>query len=278
MKEKLFDKSYIKNLCKRYSLESPKEWGQHFLLDKDMIDIMMKESEITSEDEVVEIGPGFGTLTFALSGSARKIIAFEIEKRLKSYWKQNKTENINIIWGDGLENFKNSQDKLSQQYKFVANLPYQITSRIIRTVLEAETKPKTMTVMVQKEVATRICADKDKSKLTVAVKLFGEPKLIKEVPRESFYPPPRVDSAILTVKNIQSPEIDKKNFFKVVSAGFAHRRKQLKNNLSTDLGIDKQQAGAILEEITGKEKIRAQRLSVEDWKQLCEQLRNNDLI
>ncbi|PSO45040.1 MAG: ribosomal RNA small subunit methyltransferase A [Parcubacteria group bacterium QH_9_35_7] len=278
MKEKLFDKNYIKNLCKQYNLDSLKEWGQHFLLDKKVINKIIEVSEITSEDEVVEIGPGFGTLTFALSKLARKVIAFEIEKRLKPYWEQNKTENINIIWGNGLENFKNNQDNLFQQYKFVANLPYQITSRIIRTVLEAENKPDTMTVMVQKEVATRICADKDKSKLTVAVKLFGEPKLIREVPRESFYPPPRVDSAILTVENIQSPEIDKKNFFKVVSAGFAHRRKQLKNNLSTDLGIDKQQAGAILGEITGKEKIRAQRLSLEDWKQLCEQLRDNDLI
>ncbi|MFB6181567.1 MAG: 16S rRNA (adenine(1518)-N(6)/adenine(1519)-N(6))-dimethyltransferase RsmA [Candidatus Magasanikbacteria bacterium] len=273
MKERLFDKNQIRILAKKYNLDSPKDWGQHFLVDSGPVRKMISSAKIKENDVVTEIGPGFGTLTFPLAENSEQVLAFEIEKRLEPYWEQNNKDNIEVIWGDGLVNFKNYQSRLPSKYKFVSNLPYQISAKVFREVLGAENKPSNMTVMIQKEVAEKICSKDDKNKLSVMVGLYGEPELVGYVSSGSFYPEPEVDSAILTINNITTPDINEEAFFELLTAGFSHRRKQLKNNLASELDIKKDTAANILEDITGNGKIRAQKLSVSQWVKLLHQFK-----
>lgn len=276
MKDKLFRKKYIKKLCRDYNLHSNKDFGQHFLIDKEPIGKMISAGQVSGGDEIAEIGPGFGGLTFALAERAEKVTAFEIEQKLKGYWQKNKKENIEIIWGDGLEQF--GVWSPGGKYKFISNLPYQITSKVLEQTLGREDKPSRMVIMVQKEVGERMCATDDKSVLTILVKLYGEPREVCTVKPSSFYPRPAVDSTVIAIENISEPEIDEDIFFRVVKAGFKHRRKQLKNNLASAFAVDKDEAGRLLEENINNRQIRAQKLSVKDWQQLTLKLQQENLL
>ncbi|MFB6226018.1 MAG: 16S rRNA (adenine(1518)-N(6)/adenine(1519)-N(6))-dimethyltransferase RsmA [Candidatus Paceibacteria bacterium] len=276
MQNKLFDKNYLKNLCQKNDLGSPREFGQHFLIDKDPIDKMISAGQVDDTDHIIELGPGFGSLTFALSERAKKVTAFEIEQKLRQYWGKNEKENIEIIWGDGLDQLK--AWNIEGEYKFISNLPYQITSKVIRQVLERDNKPSRIIVMVQKEVADRICATKDKSVLTILVQLYGDPYRVCSLSPDSFYPRPAVDSTVIAIENISDPQLDENSLFQVVKAGFKHRRKQLKNNLASAFAVDKNRAGKLLESIIDNKQIRAQQLSVNDWRQLTLKLQQENLI
>ena len=228
----------------------------------------------------MEMGPGFGILTFALARAAKKVVAYEIEKKLMPYWEQKQKEypNLEIIWGNALKKIKNSELRI-QNYKVVANLPYQITSYILRTLLEMKNKPARIVVMVQKEVAERITARPgEMSLLSVSVQYYGEPKIEAKVTKGNFWPEPKVDSAILSIKTFKHKNIQTysdEEFFRVVKAGFAHKRKQLWRNLSVGLQIEAARVKAAVALITGNEKIRAEELSVEQWIKLCEKLSSN---
>ena len=265
-KQNVYKPSYLIELCKKYNLSPSKKYGQNYLMTKIYIDKMLEAGEINKDDLVVEVGPGFGVLTFALAEKAGKIVSFEIEQKLREYWEENALENLEIIWGDVVKQFSVSKFSAPggpalgwKKYKVVANLPYQITSAILRMFLELENKP---------ESAQRITAKKgDMSVLAISVQYYGQPKVVAKVTKGNFWPSPKVDSAVLLINNIKSPNNDfsDERFFEVVKSGFAQKRKQLWRNLSQGLKLDAEKIKGILVEVCGNEKIRAEELGVEEW-------------
>jgi len=278
MNQNLFKPTYLQQLCKECGMRPSKKYGQNYLVSDNPIKRMIDAADVKKTDTVVEIGPGFGVLTFALLERGCRVVAFEIERKLEGYWSEvinDKliNDNFEIIWGNALNNLSLITPHLSS-YKVVANLPYQITSNVLRTLLELENKPESITVMVQKEVADRIIAKPgDMSILTVSVQYYGEPKIITKVARGCFWPSPKVDSAVLHIKikarKQESKKFDKR-FFEIVKAGFANKRKQLWRNLAVGLKIEDQKIKDLLIRIVGSEKIRAEELSVEDWMKIAE--------
>lgn len=275
MKKELFSPNYLKQLCLDYGLAPSKAYGQNYLVTESPIKKIIEAGELDKKDTVVEVGPGFGVLTLALAPLVKKVISFEIEKALSEYWEdqQKEFENLEIVWGNVLNMI--SKVKLPATYKVLANIPYQITSPILRLFLEeVENKPERMILMVQKEVAERVCAKPgDMSMLAISVQYYGTPKVVAKVTKGNFWPSPKVDSAVLMIKphtnSIENNYTDKQ-FFDFVRIGFSHKRKQLWSNLS---GVYKDiDFKPILKEVTGNEKIRAEELSVEDWKKILEKI------
>ena len=278
--------SELKSLCAKYNLNPSKQYGQNYLISDAPLKKMIAAAELSKDDVVVEIGPGFGILTFALSPLVKKVVAFEIEKKLMLFWDEKLKEfsNVEIIWGNVLQQLKTISEKLKGNCKVIANLPYQITSHLLRTLLEMENKPERIIIMVQKEVAERICAKPRSagsrqtgtmSMLAVSVQYYGEPKIITKVLKGNFWPSPQVDSTVLCIKTFKHPNIQTFNdeeFFRVVKAGFTNKRKQLWHNLSSHLGLEKEAVKNIVKEATGNEKIRAEDLSVEDWEKVVEKI------
>lgn len=261
--------SKIQELCKLYGFSPSKQYGQNYLINDGIVEKIVKAADLQSSDTVVEIGPGFGVLTFALAQKAKKVIAFEIEKKLTEYWDEEikKLSNLEIVWGNALTRLK-IEDLRLKDYKIVANLPYQITSQLLRTILELKNKPELIVVMVQKEVAQRICAKPpDMSLLALSVQYYGKPEIVDFVTKGNFWPAPKVDSAILKIKieDLRFKIIESDLFFKFVRAGFGQKRKQLWRNLAEGLNLDKDKVKAVIKEVMGDEKVRAEELSVDDW-------------
>lgn len=266
--EKLFNKDYLYHLCQKYGLRPSKQYGQNFLLNEEIIEEMIVAGEIDKKSTVVEVGPGFGVLTLPLCKKAGKVIAYEIEKKIEDYWMEQMKEykNLEIIWGNVLHS-----EKLEvKSYKVIANLPYQITSPILRFFLEAENKPQSMVLMMQKEVGERICASKgDMSVLSLSILFYGEPEIINFVSRKDFYPEPHVDSVIIKIKvknKVDLPKVDEKKFFNFIKAGFVNKRKLLIKNLKNYSGKkNKEIIEQSFEKMGFSNNIRAQELSLEDW-------------
>lgn len=267
--EKLFNPDYLQHLCQKYGLRPSKQYGQNFLLNEEVIEKMIEAGEINKKNTVVEVGPGFGVLTLPLCEKAGKVLAYEIEKKIEPYWEERVKEykNLEIIWGNVLYN----KDFNFKKYKVIANLPYQITSQVLRFFLEQENKPESMIIMVQKEVGERICAKPgDLSVLGLSVQFYGEPEIISFVSRKDFYPAPKVDSAVIKIViNKNLPKIDEKKFFDFVRSGFINRRKLLIKNLKNYLGKkNKEKIEKAFEQMGFSNNIRAQELAVEDWLKL----------
>src|SRR3989339_1355910 len=245
----------IKEILSKYSARPSKGLGQNFLIDKKVLKKIIGAADLNKNDVVLEVGPGIGTLTQELAKNAKKVIAVEKDKimikilgeTLKDY------KNIEIINGDILRilNFKFSilnQNLISQfsNYKVVSNIPYYLTSPLIRKFLESDNKPSEIILMVQKEVAQRICSKPpDMSLLAVSVQFYADVKIISYVSKNCFWPSPKVDSAIIKITpggptsreagGRTSPDL----FFKIVKAGFSQPRKQLAGNFSKTLKIDR---------------------------------------
>lgn len=264
----LYNIKNLKELCDQYNLIPSKKYGQNFLITPKPIDKMLEAGEVKKSDTVVEVGPGFGPLTFALSTKVKKVISFEIEKRLEEYWNKNVPKNVEMVFGDVLKTLNNY--KLPASYKLIANLPYQITSNIIRKFLEHNNQPQKMVLMVQKEVAERICSQPgEMSVLSVSVQYYGKPKIVYKVPSTNFWPEPKVSSAVILIDNIvkrDNVDFDNK-FFKVVKQGFANKRKKLINNLKSFKNIE-----SIFESLKIDKNTRAQELSVEIWREIVEKI------
>ncbi len=276
----LYSPTHLQNLCRKYDLNPSKKYGQNFLINPEPVEKMVEVGEVSSDDVVVEVGPGFGVLTEQLAQHAKKVFSFEIEKKLEPYWqeKTKKTPNVEIIWGNVVKEFSifNSQFSKNEKYKVLANLPYQITSQAIRLFLEQKNPPTTMIFMVQKEVAERICAKPgDMSLLSVAVQYYAKSEYVLTVPRSCYWPEPRVDSAVikLTLKKQEQNVLNNEFFFKVVKAGFSSRRKFLSKNLKP-LFPKKQNelAKSIFQKIGLLPTARAQELSIETWATLVKEL------
>jgi len=246
----------------------PKKYlGQNFLKDREVLKEITKAAEIQPDDIILEIGPGFGILTEELTKKAKKVIAIEKDERLVKILKEKFKDfkNIEIIQGDVLK-LTTENLQLTTNYKVVANLPYYITSPVIRKFLETENPPKLMVLMVQKEVAQRICSKPPKmSLLSIACQLYSKPKIVKIIKKDCFWPKPKVDSAIikLITNNLKFITNEfREEFFKIVKAGFSSSRKQLKNNLKKIFG-DK--TNEVLVKAGIDPARRAETLSVEDW-------------
>ncbi len=272
---RIFTTTEIQRLCQQYGFAPSKQYGQNYLLNPEPIEKMVAAADLKKTDTVVEVGPGFGVLTFELADGAKEVVSFEIEKKLQPYWEEQvKTySNVKLEWGNVLYQFKETAKDL-KKYKVVANLPYQITSPILKLFLEdVEYQPETMVLLVQKEVAERICSKPgDMSVLAIAVQFFGTPEIVAPVLRHLFWPVPKVDSAIIKISDIRKDHFTKEKdflipeFFKFVRVGFLNRRKLLQKNLLAIAGKEqKEKLSRIWEELNWDRNRRAQELSVSEW-------------
>lgn len=278
--------SQLKSLCQQYGLVPSKQYGQNYLINHGIVEKIVKAADLQPTDAIIEIGPGFGVLTLALARKVKKIVALEIEKKLIPYWENVEMrdkeirDKVDLRWGNAIKLLSPISYLLSHlsHYKIVANLPYQITSQALRTILELPNKPSLIVVMVQKEVAQRICAHPpDMSLLALSVQYYGKPEIVDVVTKGNFWPMPKVDSAILRIKVVERGMGKEERrvsdiFFKFARAGFAQKRKQLWKNLAEGLKLDREKVKVVLREVMGDEKVRAEELEVEEWRRVIPSL------
>jgi len=262
-------------LLKRYDLRAHKGLGQNFLQDPLALEKIISASEIQPMDSVLEIGPGLGSLTRYLAISAKEVVAVELDKNLLPPLKAilSPYQNIRLIHGDILK-LSPKDLNLENDYIVVANIPYYITSAVIRHLLESELKPRRIVLTVQKEVAQRICAEPgDMSLLALSVQIYGKPRVAANISANAFFPAPKVDSAVLIVDIYSSPRIREEllnTFFKLIKAGFSQKRKTLRNSLSSGLHISPTDAADLLTRVNIDPQRRAETLSIEEWEKLSE--------
>jgi len=255
-----------KKLLKKYKIYPSKRLGQTFLIDKNVIKKVIRTANLQPEDIVLEIGPGFGALTQEIAKKVKKVIAVEKDKKICKILRGTLKDfsNIDIINKDIL------RYKLQvTNYKIVANLPFYITAPTIRMFLENKHPPKKMVLIIQKEVAQRICAKPPEMNiLAVSVQFYGNPKIIGYISKKSFHPQPKIDSAIIRIiprKSAYNTISFRKRFFKIVKAGFSHPRKQLANNLLNKLKLNKEQINSWLKKNNIQPNQRAENLTMENW-------------
>lgn len=271
----------VKQLLEKHGISPNKVLGQNFLTDQNTIHAFIDSAEISKKDTVVEVGPGTGEITKELAKRAGRVIAVEKDSNMVKILRDELKEykNVEIIEEDILkfkmlnENQRSNPEK-AITYKLIGAPPYYLTGRLFRKFLEeAGNKPELIAVIIQKEVAEKITAQPPRSNLlSISVQLYGVPGFVKKVPKGLFWPQPKVDSAILTVKNITTPAIDEKKFFRVLRAGFSSPRKQLLGNLAGELGIERQEVIEILKKHGISHKQRAETLSATDWKNIAKDL------
>ena len=260
------------------NLKNNKSLGQHWLRDREILDAIAFSAEIEDGDFVLEIGPGLGTLTSSLlkfAGKNGRVLSVEFDENLaKKLPAQFPGKNLEIINADFLD-FDLS--KLPKNYKVAANVPYYITSKIVEKLLTSENKPSVAALLVQKEVAERMAAKASElSILAIASQIYAEVSLDILVPREFFTPPPKVDSQVVVLKSRErnlieifnsknNCEVSEREFFRIVKAGFAAKRKKIAKSLSANLAISKEQTAEILEKCKISPDLRAQDLNIEEW-------------
>lgn len=291
---------HLQSLLKKYNIAPTKKRGQNFLVETSHLDVMLDAGEVNKEDTILEVGPGLGVLTEKLADQAKRVITIELDKKVIDYLHAEflpQHDSVELIEGDALssgvfhqlvsklyrdiepnavlqpkdDTYKEVLETLDGSYKLIANLPYQVTSRLLRQFLEAKPRPSQLVVMVQKEVAERIvAAPGNMSLLSLSVQAYSTPKLVSIIPANAYFPVPEVDSAILhcdlTQPNQAYGALDiqgQKLFWKLAKAGFSSKRKQLKNNLQSV--IKDRDILEVFSELGFSESARAQELSVNDW-------------
>lgn len=265
----------VPDLLQQYGLKPDKRLGQNFLVETAALQRIVEVAKVGEQDVVLEIGPGLGSLTRYLANAARKVVAVEIDAALIAALEDILApySNVTIIQGDILE-LDPAQLMDQPNYLVVANIPYYITSAVIRHLLEAQVKPQRMVLTVQREVAHRICAQPgDMSLLSLSVQVYGKPRVATRIPAGSFYPAPSVDSSVVEVELYSEPRIpvDRlETFFQLARAGFSQRRKTLRNSLSAGLHLSPKEAEELLRQADIEPRRRAQALSIEAWRRLVE--------
>ncbi|MBQ3596596.1 MAG: ribosomal RNA small subunit methyltransferase A [Clostridia bacterium] len=271
----------LKTLLYSHGINLKKAYGQNFLTDQTLLEDIVNQSGIDKDTTVLEIGPGAGALTGELCKKAKKVIAYEIDQRLKPLLAQTVGgySNLEIVFKDVMKEKLNVlEQKLGDNYLLVANLPYYITTPIVMNFLENSKKLNSLVIMVQKEVAQRFCAPPkttDYGAITVAINLRGKAKIIKQVPREMFTPPPNVDSAVVKIdidrKKLESVDLDKVR--EVVKIAFSSRRKMLVNNLMNAYKLARTDAETLLINSNVSLTARAEELTSEQYITLSENLK-----
>ncbi|HUW72079.1 MAG TPA: 16S rRNA (adenine(1518)-N(6)/adenine(1519)-N(6))-dimethyltransferase RsmA [Candidatus Humimicrobiaceae bacterium] len=274
----LASKSEVKSLLKKYRLRPSKGLGQNFLINRGTIDKVIRAADLKPEDIVLEIGPGLGVLTRELAKEAKKVIAVEKDPNLAIIMSKElikEVRNIEVAQGDILKILNSKLPTPNSYNKVIANLPFYLTAPVIRKFLESDIQPKLMALIIQKEVAQRICAKiPDMNLLAISVQFYARPKIISYISKKSFWPQPKVDSTIIKITtDDRQSGINKDLFFKIVKAGFSQPRKQLINNLSKKLGIDKIKIESWLLKNDIQPEQRAETLTVKDWIKLTETIR-----
>ncbi|MBN2884669.1 ribosomal RNA small subunit methyltransferase A [Patescibacteria group bacterium] len=267
-----------KELCRIYEIKPARSKGQNFLINEGIYQAIINAAQIKKEDTVLEVGPGLGFLTAALSKKAARVVAVELDDKLAGILTiaidSQDVENVEIINQDIL-NFNPAEHfGEDEEYSVVANLPYNITSIFLRTFLTSARPPKSLVLMLQKEVAERIITTApDMTMLSLSVQYYGQPNIIKIVPSSDFWPAPEVDSAILHFSYDRprpTPEslMEAKHFFRIARIGFSAKRKMLKNNLQGGLKIGADEVEKALLNANINLKARAEDLSLEQWQLL----------
>ncbi|MEG1886870.1 MAG: 16S rRNA (adenine(1518)-N(6)/adenine(1519)-N(6))-dimethyltransferase RsmA [Oscillospiraceae bacterium] len=275
--------STIKELLERSEFSFKKSLGQNFLINPDVCPQMAEDAVTENDMGVLEIGPGIGVLTAELSKVAKKVVAIELDERLGAVLAETLKDynNIELVFGDAMKLDLNkiiSEKFQGMNVCVCANLPYYITSPLIMMLLESRLPVESITVMVQKEAALRICApigDRKAGAVSVAVQYYSVPQLLFHVPSSSFMPAPKVDSAVIKLQVRKAPEIDiksEKDFFKLVKAGFSQRRKTLVNSVSSMLSIDKSRIAEALRACGINEDVRIEKLTMQQLAQLTNEL------
>jgi 16S rRNA (adenine1518-N6/adenine1519-N6)-dimethyltransferase len=265
----------LAELLGKYQLRPRKGLGQNFLADPVYLQKIIEAAELTGTDTVLEIGPGLGTLTRRLAERAGQVIAVELDPSLVRLLQVECADlsNLRVIEGDILATRLDQLLPDTASCKVVANLPYYITSAVIRQLLESRPQPDRLVVMVQYEVARRLVAGPGQmSLLAVSVQFYGRPVLVQRVPAGAFYPPPKVDSAIVRIDTFAQaplPVGDVDQFFRVVKAGFSQKRKQLKNSLAAGLRLPATTVLAGLAAADIEPARRAETLTIAEWARLA---------
>ncbi len=275
----LSDINTVRSLLQKNGFSFKKSLGQNFLINPDICPAMAKAA-CDKQTGVIEIGPGIGVLTAELSACAKRVVSVELDERLKRILTVTLADckNVEIIYGDvmKIDLRKLISEKLSdcERVAVCANLPYYITSPIVMSLLESRLPVDNITVMVQKEAAERLCATvgtREAGAVSAAVSYYSKPQILFEVDRESFMPPPKVDSAVIKLKIREKPPVevkDEKAFFKLVKCCFAQRRKTLVNTVSNTSGTDKQILKNALSSLGLSETVRGEQLSLEQLAEL----------
>ena len=263
----------VPRLLKEHELTPNKALGQNFLVDPYALEKVIKAGNVTQSDTVLEIGAGLGSLTRLLATHARQVVAVEIDRQLLPVLEEvlRGYQNVKLIQADMLS--LDPAELIKQQdYLVIANIPYYITSYLIRHLLSSSLRPRRLVLTIQKEVAERICArDGKMSLLSLSVQLYGQPKIAASIPAGCFYPAPKIDSSVLAVNIYPEPIIPYpliESFFTLAHAGFGMKRKTLRNALSNRLGLSTEQVSATLVAAGIDPQRRAETLSLQEWKEL----------
>lgn len=258
------------DLLKQYGLRADKRLGQNFLQDPRALEKIVKAAEILPTDIVLEIGPGLGSLTRYLAAAAQNVLAVELDEKLFPPLETVIAPygNVQLVHGDILD-IEPKEIIDQQDYLVVANLPYYITSAVIRHLLESDPKPRRIVLTIQKEVAERICAGPgDMSLLALSVQVYGKPRITAHIPSGAFFPAPKVDSSVLVVDIYPSPVVEVSlldTFFKLIKAGFSQKRKKLRNSISAGMRQSTAETEELLRAAGIDPQRRAETLSLEEW-------------
>lgn len=285
----------IPGLLKSFGLRPDKNLGQNFLIDTAALQRVVDSADIQSRDAVLEIGSGLGSLTRELSQRASRVVAVELDNRLLPALKYVLADcpNVQVVQGDilkldpfelmsaGLVHKPNEEEpgasaERVEGYLVVANIPYYITSTVIRHLLEAKLKPQRLVLTIQQEVAERICAvPGDMSLLALSVQVYGTPSILTHIPAGAFYPPPQVDSAVVRIDLYPNPLFPPEElamFFRLAKAGFSQKRKNLRNALTGGMVWSSGEAENLLRMVGIDPTRRAETLSLEEWGRLVNQV------
>ena len=276
----------IKDIAARFGFTFSKGLGQNFLLDSNVLDKIVEAAEI--DKGVLEVGPGFGVLTKHLAETGKKVVSVEIDRRLLPVldYTLEGFDNVTVLERDIMKTDVKAlidEEFCGEEISVAANLPYYITTPIITGLIEAKLPLKNIVVMVQKEVAERICAKpgkKDYGAITVLCQYYTQPEIVCIVPAGSFYPPPKVDSAVLCMKMREKPAVsvkDERMFFRVVKASFAQRRKTLLNCLQSAFSADKDSISRVLESVEISHQIRGEKLGLEEFARIADAFCDNEI-
>lgn len=264
----------LKNLLAHYGLNPNKTYGQHFLMDETVLEDMIDAAGVTDGEQVIEIGPGIGNLTERLLERGAKVFAIEKDEQFLPVLKKLQKRHLKLEYqmADALKfNFK---EKNLDEYKVVANIPYYITGKIVQLFLQQEVRPISMTLLMQKEVAQNLTAKPGQlNLLAISAQIFGEARLIMNVPAHKFYPAPKVDSAVVHLQLFAKPKYDiqdHKKFFRVLRACFAGKRKQIHNTLTNNLSLSKVVVQNVLSSSGIDAAARPQQLTIEQWIKLVQ--------
>lgn len=277
---KLYSPKVVKEIINLYGFRFSKSLGQNFLIDKNFVDKIVDGADVAGKN-VIEVGPGIGTISYEMAKTCKKLVLIEVDDSLIPILEENMSDfkNVTIINQDILKtDLKEIQDKYfgGESFEFVSNLPYYITTPIIEKIFEEDLDCRSMTIMVQKEVADRMLAsekDKDYSSLSVFVKYYSEAKLLTKVPKSVFMPQPKIDSAVLRLDlRVYDEKVNKEKLFSLVKAGFLKRRKTILNSLSAV--AEKDDLKKVFEKLTIKENLRAENLSLDDFINISKNLEN----